>query len=193
MFVLLDLICRLLSICRLNWNNGDWAWIKSKCPFNVKYWPKDSQMLQRVMEKDSKIRMFPQKMLDEIGSAEDISDNVVVFSACGARDADWRDNLEIGDNLITELPVKFKYAQDGEQKNLHELNYIVKKIEGYRRDNDLIRYFLYLRLHCFKVTVFFRFTAAVKIASPNPSTSAQSPAKQQRVSGSPYKHLKTYK
>ena len=114
-----------------------------KVPFNVKYWPKDSQMLQRVMESDNKIRTFPQKMLDEIGSAEDISENVVVFSAHGVRDADWRDNLEIGDDLITELPVKFKFAQDGEQKNLHELNYIVKKIEGYRTDIDLIRYVFY--------------------------------------------------
>ena len=100
-------------------------------------------MLQRVMESDNKIRTFPKKMLDEIGCAEDISENVVVFSAHGVKDTDWRDNLEIGDDLITELPVKFKFAQDGEQKNLHELNYIVKKIEGYRNDNDLRRYVFY--------------------------------------------------
>ena len=70
-----------------------WMWLKGLCPSNVKYWLKDSQTLERVTDCESPVRSYPEKMLQEFGSPEEINENVVIFCAYGRNPEEWRENL----------------------------------------------------------------------------------------------------
>jgi len=123
----------LIMIFRINWNNNDWYWLKKQCPNNVKYWKHNSQMLQRVNDVDKRINRFPQIFFNEVGTLEEIIDDVVVFSAYGLNGVEWNANMVTGRRLIEELPERSKEAQDGSQ----DLQFVIKNVAGYRKDKAL--------------------------------------------------------
>lgn len=123
----------MYDLFRINWNNGDWVWLKSQCPNNIKYWKKDAQWLQKVNEVDRRITQFPQIFFDEIGTLDEIIENVVVFSAKGIDGPDWNVNIDIGRRLMEELPERSKNAQDGS----HDWKFVIKRVEGYKKDKAL--------------------------------------------------------
>ena len=93
-------------------------------------------MLTQVMKEDQRIKEFPKTIIEQIGSVEEISHNVVVFSAFGGRDkGQWNINFCLGEKLIAGLQSKFPYHQGSERK----ITYVVNKIPGFRQDNELFK------------------------------------------------------
>ena len=166
-------------LARLNWNNGDWTWVKSQCPNCIKYFAKDTQ-LQAVAEVDSTITQLPSAMISNIGSAAEVNEPAVIFTSFGScDDAEWTKNLDMGRELIKDLPETFPHAQDRLHQNLYEITYVVKRIEGFKFDDEL-----------------FKYAATLAVASPKAQKpSEESPAKDSRSvgHGSPsFKKHRTY-
>jgi len=98
-------------------------------------------MLQRVNDVDKRITRFPQVFFNEVGTLEEIIDNVVVYSSKGIGGKDWNVNLATGRRLMEELPERSKYAQDGSQ----DLQFIIKRVTGYKKDKELQRLFITIK------------------------------------------------
>jgi len=94
-------------------------------------------MLAQVMMEDSTIVSFPQTMIDEIGSVEDITQSVVVVSSFAGNDDDaWVENLIQGDMLIDELQRRFTHSA-GQDRNIV---YAVNKVPGFLSDTEIFKY-----------------------------------------------------
>jgi len=111
--------------------------MKEKFSGVVKYWPKDSQMLQQVMREDSRITAFPQRLFTEIGSLDEIVQNVVIFSAFAGKDeAQWGRNCTLGQIMINDLQEKFTHHAGIDRR----VTYVVNRVEGFYEDVDLFRF-----------------------------------------------------
>jgi len=94
-------------------------------------------MLEQVNLEDPSIVSFPQVMIEEIGSVEDITQSVVIVSSFAGKDDDmWIENLILGDNLISELQRRFTHAV-GQDRNIV---YSVTKVVGFLSDAELFKY-----------------------------------------------------
>ena len=122
---------------RLNWSNGDYAWAKKLCPTTLKYWTKDSQ-LESVGAVDDRITTFPEKLVQAIGSIQELNEPVVIFSAFGEDGNEWNNNFALGCNLMDNIQQLFTQATDKDGKISYEIKYIEKKVEGFSSDNDLL-------------------------------------------------------
>ena len=93
-------------------------------------------MLLQVIKEDQRIKQFPKTIIEQVGSVEEISHNVVVFSAFGGKDEGlWNMNFCLGEKLISGLQSNFPYHQGSERK----ITYVVNRVCGFRGDNELFK------------------------------------------------------
>ena len=123
----------------MNWNNGDFNWIKQKSPASVKYWKGNTQ-LERILLKDSSIQCFPKKIIDAVGSIDEVNEHCVIFSAYRNSSEDWNTNIAAGREILENIVAAFPEAVDQHNRVLHEVNYVIKKVTGFKADNELIKY-----------------------------------------------------
>ena len=118
-------------------------WIKQKSPANVKYWKGNTQ-LERLSAKDPSIQCFPQKVIDTVGSVDEVNEHCVIFSAYGYSGRDWNTNIEAGREILDNIMVAFPEAFDQHHRVLHDINYVVKKVPGFMADVQLIKYVVFI-------------------------------------------------
>ena len=93
-------------------------------------------MLTQVIKEDKNIKGFPKKILEQIGSAEEINHNVVVFSAFAGKDEEkWDVNLKLGQKLITDLQINFPNHEGSQRK----MTYIINKVPSFGDDDELFQ------------------------------------------------------
>jgi len=95
-------------------------------------------MLQQVMNEDGRITRFPTKIVAAVGSLEEFTSNSsIIFSAYAGKDTKLTGfNSRLGRKLMEELPKRFPNLIGPENKS----GYDVKRIPGYNKDDELIKY-----------------------------------------------------
>jgi len=122
----------------MNWNNGDYSWVKAQCPQNIKYWKKNSQM-EAFEEANSDVTNFPLKVIEAVESEEAANEACVVFTANDNDGKKWNENLSHGRRIIEDLKIKFTHAKDNAKRVTHEISYIDRKYPGLKKNPELIR------------------------------------------------------
>ena len=87
---------------------------------------------------DDRITTFPEKLVQAIGSIQELNEPVVIFSAFGEDGNEWNNNFALGCNLMDNIQQLFTHATDKDGKISYEIKYIEKKVEGFSSDNDLL-------------------------------------------------------
>ena len=90
--------------------------------------------------KDPSIQFFPQKIIDVVGSIDEVNEHCVIFSAYGNSSEDWNTNIEAGREILDNIVAAFPEAVDQRHRVLHEVNNVIKKVAGFKADNQLIKY-----------------------------------------------------
>ena len=78
-----------------------------------------------------------------MGSIQELNEPVVIFSAFGENREEWNDNFASGIDLMESLQQLFTHATDKDGKISHEIKYLDKKVEGFKRDNENFFFFFF--------------------------------------------------